>query len=369
MKDFPKHIRLKRAWPLLILAFVLTACGGRGAIQASSWPGVTLTDHTLYIAFNQFVRAIDLETERELWRFPTEPDRTVTFYAPPAVAEDGTIILGGYDKKVYAVSADSGRPVEIWTFEASSDRIIGGPAISGDTVLVPSADHHLYALDINTGQPVWSQPFQSDHALWSAPLIDGDTVYLASLDHSIYALDLETGDLQWESDLGSAISDTPSLSNGLLLCGTFEGLLFALDKETGREAWRFEAGAAIWGNPIVNDEVVYVADVDGDAFALDLETGAELWRQKLASSASTSPITDDSKVFFVSEEGSIEAFAKETGDPSWPSSATVLGRLLADPILVADELFVPVMDNEECVVFGVNVDTGSARCIVQQPES
>ncbi len=369
MNDLLIHLRLKRAWPLLILVLVLTACSGRASMQASSWPGVALTDQTLYIAYNQFVRAIDLETERELWRFPTEPDRTVTFYAPPAVAEDGTIILGGYDKKVYAISADNGQPVVKWTFEESADRIIGGPAISGDIVLVPSADYHLYALDVSTGRSVWSQPFQSDHALWSAPLIDGDMVYLASLDHSVYALDLESGDLLWENDLGSAISDTPSLSNGLLLCGTFEGVLFALDKETGREAWRFEAGAAIWGNPIVSDEVVYVADVDGDAFALDLDRGAELWRQKLASSASTSPITDDSKVFFVSEEGSIEAFAKDSGDPSWPASATVLGRLLADPILIEDELFVPVMDNEECVIFGVNVDTGSTRCAVQQPQN
>jgi outer membrane protein assembly factor BamB len=363
MKDSRNSRFVKSAALFLLVGLVLSGCS-RGVIQASSWPGVTLADDTLYIAYNQFVRAIDLETEREIWRYPAEADRTATFYAPPAVSEDGVVILGGYDQKVYGLATASDRPETIWIFEEATDRIIGGPAISGDTVLVPSADHHLYALDLNNGQPVWTQPFESEHALWSAPLVDGEIVFLASLDHAVYALELQTGELLWENDLGSAISDTPSLSNGLLLCGTFEGLLYALEKETGREVWRFEAGAAIWGNPVVDDGIVYVADVDGHAFALDLERGAELWRQDLSSSASTSPITNDSNVFFVSEEGAVEAFSKANGDPSWPASASLLGRLLADPILIMDELLVPVMDNEECVVFGVDTETGGTRCVV-----
>jgi outer membrane protein assembly factor BamB len=368
MKDLRLPSPLKYLAIFLLLGLVLTGCS-RGPIQASSWPGVTITENTLYLAYNQFVLAIDLETEREIWRYPAEADRSSTFYAPPAVSEDGLVIIGGYDQKVYALSTSSGRPETVWVFEEASDRIIGGPAVSGNTVLIPSADHKLYALDLNNGRPIWDQPFESDHALWSAPLVDGDVVYLASLDHTVYAIELESGKLIWKNDLGSAISDTPSLSNGLLLCGTFEGILFALDKGSGREAWRFESGAAIWGNPIVEDEVVYVANVDRDAFALDLENGAELWHQTLSSSASTSPITKGDVVYFASEEGAVEAFQKEGGDPSWPSSASILGRLLADPILVQDELFIPVMENNECVIFGVNADTGSTRCVVRFDES
>ena len=365
VKHIPTHFKYLALF--LLIGMFLTSCA-RGPIQASSWPGVTLADNTLYIAYNQFVQAIDLETEREIWQFPAEADRSQTFYAPPAISSDGLVILGGYDQKVYALSTASGRPEPIWIFDEATDRIIGGPAISGEIVLVPSADHKLYALDLNNGRSVWAQPFESDHALWSAPLVDGDTVYLASLDHTVYALDLESGRLIWESDLGSAISDTPSLSNGLLLCGTFEGILFALDKETGREEWQFESGAAIWGNPVVEDEVVYVANVDRDAFALDLANGNELWHQVLSSSASTSPLVSDEIVYFASEEGAVEAFMKDDGDPTWPSSASILGRLLADPILVDDELFVPVMENSECIVFGVNAVTGSARCVVRIDE-
>lgn len=365
MKDI--HIPRKSIVLLLLLGSMLAACAG-GPIQASSWPGVTLADNTIYVAYNQSVRAIDLETEREIWRFPAEADRSLSFYAPPAVSADGLVIIGGYDQKVYALSTSSGRPEPVWVFEEAADRIIGGPAISGETVLVPSADYKLYALNLNNGQPMWPEPFEAKHALWSTPLINEDTVYLSSLDHTVYALELESGKLLWENDLGSAISDTPVLSNGLLLCGTFEGLLFALDKETGREVWRFESGAAIWGNPMVDGEVVYVANVEQDAFALDLRDGSELWHQTLTSSASTSPITNDEMVFFVSEAGAVEAFLKDGGDPAWPSSASILGRLLADPLLIDNELFVPVMENNECVIFAINAETGSTRCVVQLDE-
>ncbi len=368
MKDLRMSPTIKFLPWMLLLALVLTGCGG-GPIQASSWPGVTVADDTLYIAYNQYVLAYDLETEREIWRYPAEVDRTQTFYAPPAISDDGLVIIGGYDQKVYALSTSSNRPETVWVFEGASDRIIGAPATNAEVVLVPSADHKLYALGLSNGQPIWDQPFESRHALWSAPLIDGDTVYLASLDHSLYALDLKSGAVLWENDLGSAISDTPSLSNGLLLSGTFEGILFALDKESGREVWQFDSGSAIWGNPVVEDDVVYVANVGKEAFALDLDNGAQIWQQTLASSASTSPITRDELVYFVSEEGAVEAFQKNGGDPAWPSNASILGRLLADPILVNDELFVPVMDNTECVVFGINAETGSARCVIQLDES
>jgi outer membrane protein assembly factor BamB len=367
MKDQRNPKFLKLLPLLLLLGLFLTGCS-RGPIQASSWPGVTVSENLLYIAYNQFVLAFDLETEREIWRYPAEADRTQTFYAPPAVGEEGLLIIGGYDQKVYALDTSRGRPETIWVFEEATDRIIGAPAISGEVVLIPSADHKLYALNINNGQPVWAQPFESKHALWSAPLIDDETIFLASLDHSVYALDLASGDLLWENHLGSAISDTPSLSNGLLLSGTFEGILFALDKDSGRETWRFESGAAIWGNPVVDDEVVYVANVDREAFALDLDNGSELWRQTLSSSASTTPLTKDGLVYFVSEEGGVEALEKASGDPAWPSKASILGRLLADPILVEDELFIPTMENNECVIFGVNSDTGSIRCVVPLDE-
>ncbi|MCK4962606.1 MAG: PQQ-like beta-propeller repeat protein, partial [Anaerolineales bacterium] len=129
---------------ILIMAILLTGCGAGGAITASSWPGISTDETTVYLAFNQFVHAIDLESGEESWHYPEEPDRAISFFASPAIADDGLVIIGGYDKVVYALEPGVGGNVRVvWKFEGASDRIVGSPVVAGDLVLVPSADYKL----------------------------------------------------------------------------------------------------------------------------------------------------------------------------------------------------------------------------------
>jgi outer membrane protein assembly factor BamB len=349
---------------LFILTALLSSCVGGSALAASSWPGVSVDETTAYVAYGPSVHAIDLRTGEVQWRFPTEPDRSLSFYAPPVVDPAGHIIVGGYDRKVYSLHPEGISASVAWTFEGADDRIIGGLLIAGDTVYVPSADWKLYALNLDDGTPAWPEPFEAKHALWSAPLINGQHVYVAALDHNVYALDPDTGVVEWSVDLGSAVSDTPTLAGDLLLCGTFEGVLYALDTSSGRIIWTFDAGEAIWGNPAVNDTHAFFADVSGVAYSIELESGREAWRHDLSGPASASPALTAERVFFVSENGAVDAFKLENGDPAWPTSSTLIGRLLADPILTTEGLLVPVMDGE-CILYMLDVDTGSSRCLFQ----
>lgn len=348
----------------VILAALLSSCVGGSALAASSWPGVSVDETTAYVAYGPSIHAIDLRTGEEQWHFPSEPDRSISFYAPPALDPDGHVIVGGYDKKVYSLQPEGISASVAWTFEGAEDRIIGGLLIAGDVVYVPSADQKLYALNLSDGTPTWQQPFQAEHALWSAPLINGQHIYIAALDHNVYALDPKSGAVEWSVDLGSAVSDTPTLAGDLLLCGTFEGKLYALDTGSGRIVWTFEAGEAIWGDPAANETHAFFADVSGVAYSLEIASGREAWRRDLSGPASATPALTADRVFFVSENGAVDAFKLENGDPAWPTSATLVGRLLADPIITSEGLLVPVMD-AECVLYMLDVDTGSSRCLYQ----
>ncbi len=349
---------------LILLSSILSSCAGGSALAASSWPGVTVDETTAYVAYGASVHAIDLRTGEVQWRFPSEPDRALSFYAPPAVDPEGHVVVGGYDQQVYALQPEGISANIAWSFDGAQDRIIGGLLIAGDIVYVPSADWKLYALNLDDGSPAWPQPFEAEHALWSAPLMNGEHIYIAALDHMVYALDPNTGSVQWSIDLGSAVSDTPTLAGDLLLCGTFEGILYALDTRSGRIAWTFEAEDAIWGNPAVNDSHAFFADVSGTAHSLVIESGREVWRQELSGPASATPALTGDRVFFVSENGAVDAFKLDNGDPAWPSSAMLTGRLLADPILTSEGLLVPVMDGE-CILFMLDTETGSSRCLFQ----
>ncbi len=345
-------------------ALLLVGCTGRSIMAASSWPGLTVNEDVAYLAYNEYVRAVDLTSGREVWSYPPEADAKIAFYAPPAIGPDGTVVIGGYNNKVYALTLNDSFVNVLWSFEEATNRIIGGPVIIDDMVLVPSADERLYALDLETGDPVWDKPFEAQHALWSSPVIQDDRIYLASLDHHIYALDLETGREIWQANLSSTISDSPSLTEDLVFAGTFEGILFALNNSHGEVVWQFKADGAIWGSPAILDSVAFFADVSGTAYAIEIASGKELWRKELPGSSAASPTILEDRVYFISETGEVTAFLAENGDPVWPSSADMAGKLLTDSIPTEYGLLVPAMESE-CVVFSVDPSTGAARCIIE----
>jgi outer membrane protein assembly factor BamB len=346
----------------VFLAVILSSCSG-GALAGSSWPGVTIRGETGYVAYGPHVYAVDLATGNELWRFPSEPDRALTFYAPVAYASNDLIIVGGYDKLVYALAPD-GRNVNIaWTFEGSTDNIVGGPVVVDQIVLIPSSDGNLYALDIDTGELVWDEPFSARAALWSSPIIDEDRIYLGSLAHYLYALELSSGALIWEADLGAAIADSPTLSNGYLLVGTFGQEVDAVDVETGEIAWTFEAEGSVWGNPSVSGEVAFVGDVTGLVYAVNLEDGSEIWHQRLDGAVAASPMVTDGVVYVVTEIGLVYQLDASDGTILWDDIPNLDGRLLADPVIFEGELLLPTLENSECLIFGVGIESSRTSCL------
>ena len=75
-----------------------------------------------------------------LWEFETGDD----VRSSPAIGSDGTVYVGSYDKKVYAINGKSG--VKLWEFE-TGDGVFSSPAIGSDgTVYFGSNDKKLYAI-------------------------------------------------------------------------------------------------------------------------------------------------------------------------------------------------------------------------------
>ena len=95
---------------LLTLSMILSACGSR--MSASSWPGISVNENEVYLAYNQHVYALDLNSVnqsqiQEKWRFPAEAQANVTFFTPPVLTEDGQLLVGGYDNVFYSLDPHS----------------------------------------------------------------------------------------------------------------------------------------------------------------------------------------------------------------------------------------------------------------------
>lgn len=332
---------------LLLLAGTLSACGTSGAGAASSWPGLSAQGGVAYLANNQHVYAIDVATGSEVWRFPQEADRNISFYAPPFPNEDGQVIVGGFNNVLYSLSAQNG--AQNWSFTEAGDRYIGGAIQVENTVYAPNADGHVYALDATTGSLLWTYPEQEAAGpLWATPLYNPDCacLYVTSMDHHVYALNGSNGNLIWSTDdLGGSVVDTPVLSpDGTLYLGTFGRELVAIDSSNGGVRWRVPVTGWVWGGPILVDEQLYFGDLDGNFYSVSIAEREINFQIQPDAAISESPLAAEELIFFATESGTLYAV---DSDGAIQRTQTLGGRLYTSPVMNDDTLLVASLGGDE----------------------
>lgn len=346
---------------ILLLPLLITACAGTRT-PSTSWPGLAADANNAYLAFGASIIAVDLEDGSQNWRYSPADEEATTFYAQPAIDEEGTVYVGSYDGDVVALNAESGTVQ--WKDVVTAGRVVGGPVVAGDLLLVPSSDRQLYAVQKSNGRLVWT--FESERPIWASPRVNGDVIYLAGLDHHLYALEADSGRLIWEREFGGALADQPSAFDGALLVGTFGQELHAVDRQSGAIEWTVTTDGWVWGNPAVGEDAAYFGDVSGGFFAVDRQ-GRPLWQESLGSGVAASPAYYEGVVYIVTEGGDVFARSAQQGDSAWPEQRNVEGRLLTDPIVIDDLLLVAALEGED-VLTAFRADVGTRQWTYQIPE-
>ena len=209
-----------------------------------------------------------------------------------------------------------------WFFGAD-DVVTTSPVIVGDNVYVGDWSGRFYALDLETGEPIWTFDAAFHPSVYVGQIIGSPAVYdLADGDQlvafgggkTVYALDTRNGDERWSFELNpdggegdpTEIESAPVVADGMVVVG-YDGHdalgvragVIALDAATGELLWDFDPdlGAeptgcvGVWSSPSIDLErrLVYAASANcptspagwGDyteaVFALDLDTGEPRW--------------------------------------------------------------------------------------------
>jgi outer membrane protein assembly factor BamB len=330
----------------LLVAIILSGCAGGAGSQASSWPGVSVNEDTAYVAYNQHVYAVDLNSGIEKWRYPKEADNSITFYAPPALTPDGQLIVGGYNNILYSLDPESGQ--EKWTFSDATSRYIGSALVSERGIFSPNADSQLYALDLN-GQPSWK--FTTQEANWAQPTADEDCtcIYLSSMDHQLYSIDSENGSQIWKTEpLGGSIVGSPALSSdGVLYTGTFINEILAIDASNGNVIWRFPTDNWVWGGPQVYDGIVYAGDLSGNLYAIDATNGTAIWKIQPDSAITESPLITEDAIYISTESGTLYS-VNHNGATRWSKE---LGKSLqSSPVQAGEKILVAPTGGDELLI-------------------
>ncbi|HEX5725784.1 MAG TPA: PQQ-binding-like beta-propeller repeat protein, partial [Longimicrobiaceae bacterium] len=274
--------------------------GGNGAVRvlwrrALEEPafgfGVPATDGERVFAPFKGVSAYDARDGRLLWRKP------LAAYAPRnLVHRDGRVYAA--ESVVFAFDAETGR--ELWRFAPDSSADYAHAAADDRALYVGTRDHRVTALRTGDGAVLWSTDLGPEWplaGLVGGIAVSGDTVYATAERHHsangflssgyLVALDRGTGRVLWTYRNGDgtdprALTSAPTVAGRLVLASDRKGnTVVAVDRFTGREAWRLEGARGFIGftmPPAVAEGTAYASSGDRHVYAVRLEDGALAWK-------------------------------------------------------------------------------------------
>jgi outer membrane protein assembly factor BamB len=181
---------------------------------------------TVYQSVTSGVAAI--RDDRVLWRVPVGKSIEVS----PAVAPDGTVVIGTNDPFEYGLNPTDGSVV--WRYDRK--RITySSPVVTGDGIAY-FGDHRnrITGVDAATGSEVFSyQGSRRDDGpggigIWTAPAVDAaHSVFVGTRQGLVYGVD-RTGKRLWTIETGATVDSYPALSERTLVIGVSDGRLVAI---------------------------------------------------------------------------------------------------------------------------------------------
>jgi outer membrane protein assembly factor BamB len=356
----------------VVAVLVLQGCTGTGQFKAKGWSGLTASEQELYFAAGDGrVAALDRQDGKVMWTFPAKGGLPVNaVYGKPALLSD-KVYVGDYAGNVFALNRSTGtsiwmRAVKLPDQEKASP-IVGGLAISGDTLLVASEDGHLYALDANDNAERWRFPKQGAMGkVWSTPSVSNGVVFFGSLDHTIFAVDLATGAEKWRRTTEGAVSGQALIHDGLVYVGSFDRTMYALDAATGEVRWKAAGDNWFWAGPTTDGRSLYAGTVGGSLYAFDLKTGALQWQIKTKAAIVTPVVPVGDRLAVVTEDGKFRAFQASNGQEQWVLDLEE--RVRSQPVIAGSDGVVYLTDLK-FRVRALNALRGTIGWIQQLPES
>lgn len=277
----------------------------------------------------------------EKWRYASGD----VVRSSPAIADNGIMYIGSYDKKLYAFTAASPEP--LGTFNLGVSAKYSSPAIDKDGTVYFSANKKLMAI---TAAPEMKLKWSGDceNTTQSTPIIGTNAVYVCSNSGKLYAFSKD-GMLLWKVDYGKTCSAVSAMdedetiylcgetdeggvvmavqadgivkwkqnttakfansgislsAKGQLYVGNSSGELVCYNQNNGEKLWTFNAKGQIRSVPAIdNGGNIYFGDAQGFFYVLNAQ-GKSLYKElKLGSNIWSSPLIDENGIIYICSDG------------------------------------------------------------------
>ncbi|GLQ98883.1 outer membrane protein assembly factor BamB [Dyella mobilis] len=228
----------------------------------------------------------------------------------------------------------------------------GGPAVSGDLLVIGTLDGHVYGLNVKDGSQRWVSTLPAE--VIDSPVVAGDLTVVRTQDDRVYGLDSNTGERRWVNDQGnvpllSLRGNGPLLvANGVVFFGSDDGKLVALRLDNGEKLWEQKLATGEGrtdiermndadGAVLLDGSTLYAAAYHGNLSAIDGPSGRPLWARPF--STYTSLAASGNNLFGADTDSQVWAFDKSSGADGW-KNANLKYRWVTAPAVQGDYVVV-----------------------------
>ncbi len=285
--------------------------------------GLAVTEGKIFVTAGfGVVAALNAETGDEIWRTSV----AAPMHAPPTVA-GGRVFAISVDNELFALDADDG--TILWSYQSLSEpaRILTAstPAVSGDVVVAPFASGELVALRADNGVVLWSEgltrrvrttPLSALNDIAGSPVIVGDVVYAVSHSGLLAAMDLRTGEPIWTQPASGI--HRPWIVGGFVFLVTTEAELVCMSRFNGRIFWisqltlyeneRRRRGKISWGGPVLAGGKLYLVSSEGRMVSFDVDNGEKLDSYRLGGPTFIPPVVANRTLYVLNDDAELAAY-------------------------------------------------------------
>ncbi len=284
--------------------------------------GVAYDDGKVFVSsgFGQVI-ALDAGSGKEIWR----QDLGVPIVNAPT-ANGGRIFISTQENHFYALAETDGR--RLWDHtgisEAASIQQSTSAAVAGDYVIAPYSSGEVLCPARAERPPRLERhadSFGHGHALSELddiagrPVIDRDVIYAISHSGLMAAININSGERLWSRDIGGI--QTPWAAGDYVYVLTTDEQLICLTRKEGKVKWIHQlprwsnqdnkSGAIVWSGPVLVSDRLIVVSSGGFAEAVSPYTGELIGRMEIPAGTMISPIVANGTLYVYTNEAQLVA--------------------------------------------------------------
>ena len=250
-------------------------------INVGTSSAITVNDGVLFAGNSSQVTAVDTANGKVIWTKVRNKGENSP--AEFIVANDKLIVNSHWDALV-ALDIKTGD--ELWSNDDEDIRFRSStPTLLDKSTLIVADDNAIMLVNLDDGSITDKTTFE-DYSFSSSgqPAVLDGIAYIPTSNKGLVAFDIKSKSIVWnfetqENILFSApymgkgsktVESSPITEDNKIIFGANDGYIYCVDAKSGKVIEKFNAGSAVFGKVFVKDNKLYAGSFDGDVVCYTL---------------------------------------------------------------------------------------------------